>query len=89
MTISITSPTSNTGAIQQNGSNVLTIDSSNRLTATNGIYINGALSSGYTMKNRIINGAMVIDQRNAGASVATTSTSVFTDRKSTRLNSSH
>ena len=31
------------------------------------------------MKNRIINGAMVIDQRNAGASVATTSgTSVYT-----------
>ena len=72
MTISITSPTSNTGAIQQNGSNVLTIDSSNRLTATNGIYINGALASGYTMKNRIINGKMEIDQRNNGASVTNT-----------------
>jgi hypothetical protein len=31
-------------------------------------------SSSATMKNRIINGAMVIDQRNAGASVATTTT---------------
>jgi len=29
-------------------------------------------------KNRIINGAMVIDQRNAGASVATTTTGAFT-----------
>jgi len=34
-----------------------------------------------TMKNRIINGAMVIDQRNAGASVAVTATNTFvTDR---------
>jgi hypothetical protein len=31
-----------------------------------------AASSPYVLKNRIINGAMVIDQRNAGASVATT-----------------
>lgn len=34
------------------------------------VTINGAAVSGFTgMKNRIINGAMVIDQRNAGASV--------------------
>ena len=78
MTISITSPTSNTGAIQQNGSNVLTIDSSNRLTATNGIYINGALSSGYTMKNHIINGAMVIDERNNGVVVTPTTAGAYT-----------
>ena len=32
------------------------------------------------MRNRIINGAMVIDQRNAGASVANTSTSFSVDR---------
>ena len=33
----------------------------------------------YSMKNRIINGAMVIDQRNAGASVTITNTSDVTD----------
>ena len=44
-------------------------------------------SGSATMKNRIINGAMVIDQRNAGASVTQGTSSV--DRKSTRLNSSH
>jgi len=30
------------------------------------------MSSPYTMRNKIINGAMVIDQRNAGASVTPT-----------------
>jgi len=34
-------------------------------------------SSASTMKNRIINGAMVIDQRNAGASLAITSTNQY------------
>jgi len=34
--------------------------------------LQGAAASPYVLKNRIINGAMVIDQRNAGASVATT-----------------
>jgi hypothetical protein len=39
------------------------------------------MSSPYTMRNKIINGAMVIDQRNAGASVAiTTSDNYITDR---------
>jgi len=38
----------------------------------------GAVASPYTgFKNRIINGAMVIDQRNAGASVTATSTGSF------------
>jgi hypothetical protein len=35
-------------------------------------------SSNFGFKNRIINGAMVIDQRNAGASVATSTTSALT-----------
>ena len=45
------------------------------------VSINGANGSGYTgYKNRIINGGMVIDQRNAGASVtpATTGSFVYT-----------
>ena len=37
------------------------------------------------MKNRIINGAMVIDQRNAGASVTPTNTQYITDRWQARL----
>lgn len=42
------------------------------------VSINGANGSGYTgYKNRIINGGMVIDQRNAGASVATNGTNTF------------
>jgi hypothetical protein len=53
-------------------------------TAAGGININGnVLGAGNasTMKNRIINGAMVIDQRNAGASVtATTSFPFSVDR---------
>jgi hypothetical protein len=37
-----------------------------------------AASSPYVLKNRIINGDMVIDQRNAGASVTASATSTFT-----------
>jgi hypothetical protein len=48
-------------------------------TFNSSVTINGASASGYTgYKNRIINGGMVIDQRNAGASVTgSTSTNVF------------
>ena len=46
------------------------------INGTDGVTFNdtslqGAASSPYVLKNRIINGAMVIDQRNAGASVTT------------------
>ena len=46
------------------------------------VSINGANGSGYTgYKNRIINGGMVIDQRNNGASVTNTTSYLFgTDR---------
>jgi hypothetical protein len=45
------------------------------------VSINGANGSGYTgYKNRIINGGMVIDQRNAGASVTPTSGQYLVDR---------
>lgn len=38
------------------------------------------MSSPYTMRNKIINGAMVIDQRNAGASVTPTANAYTLDR---------
>src|SRR5210317_649939 len=41
MTVSIKSPTSTTGSIQLNGSDVLTIDSSGNLTAPNGLTVTG------------------------------------------------
>ena len=52
------------------------------LDGTNGVTFNdsslqGAAASPYVLKNRIINGAMVIDQRNAGASVTATTSAPF------------
>jgi hypothetical protein len=42
------------------------------------VSINGANGSGYTgYKNRIINGGMVIDQRNAGAAVTISTTNIY------------
>ena len=43
MTVSVKAPTSTTGSIQLNGSDVLTIDSSGNLTAPNNITVNGNL----------------------------------------------
>ena len=52
-------------AVTLNGTNGLTFnDGSSQATA----------ATGFGFKNRILNGGMVIDQRNAGASVATTTT---------------
>lgn len=50
-------------SVTLNGSNGITFNDSSVQTAA---------ASPYVLKNRIINGAMVIDQRNAGASVSTT-----------------
>ena len=55
------------------------------LNGTDGVTFNdaslqGAAASPYGLKNRIINGAMVIDQRNAGASVTPASGSYTLDR---------
>jgi len=48
-------------------------------TFNSAVTINGAAASGFTgMKNRIINGNMVVDQRNAGASVTNVSGNVYT-----------
>lgn len=51
------------------------------------VSINGAYGSGYTgYKNRIINGGMVIDQRNAGASVTPIDGQYLVDRFYVRMN---
>jgi hypothetical protein len=42
--------------------------------------LQAAAASPYVLKNRIINGAMVVDQRNAGASVTPTATAYTLDR---------
>jgi hypothetical protein len=39
--------------------------------------VSGVIPTGFGFKNRIINGAMMIDQRNAGASVALTTATVY------------
>jgi len=55
------------------------------INGTDGVQFNdaslqGAAASPYVLKNRIINGAMVIDQRNAGASVTPTNGTYTLDR---------
>jgi hypothetical protein len=55
----------------------VTINGTNGLTFNDGSTQNTA-ATGFGFKNRIINGAMVIDQRNAGASVTITNTGANT-----------
>ena len=57
----------------------MTLDGSNGVTF-NDSSLQGAAASPYVLKNRIINGAMVIDQRNAGASVTPTANQYTLDR---------
>jgi len=52
------------------------LDGSNGVTF-NDASLQGAAASPYVLKNRIINGAMVIDQRNAGASVTASTTGAY------------
>jgi hypothetical protein len=79
--LKITSDTSGTLEIQSAGTTKFTVNSAgvdipaigtiNGLTSINGGQIGGS-------RNKIINGAMVIDQRNAGASVTPASTPTYT-----------
>jgi hypothetical protein len=55
------------------------LDGSNGVTF-NDASLQGAAASPFVLKNRIINGDMVIDQRNAGASVTPTANQYITDR---------
>jgi hypothetical protein len=54
----------------------MTLDGSNGVTF-NDSSLQGAAASPFGLKNKIINGAMVIDQRNAGASVTADGNAVF------------
>jgi hypothetical protein len=65
MTIGLIANNDGSGAIQLGGSNAIALDTS--FNATMAGYVNAPNTFGF--KNRIINGAMVIDQRNNGASV--------------------
>jgi hypothetical protein len=58
----------------------ITLDGTNGITTPmyNGSITANAVTPSVNMKNRIINGAMVIDQRNAGASVTPTSNFTYT-----------
>jgi hypothetical protein len=57
------------------------------ISGTNGITLDGQFNSASSMgfKNRIINGGMVLDQRNAGASVTPTNGQYLVDRFTTAL----
>ena len=76
-TAGLKSTGANDGAlnIQTNGTNAITVSSSQTV-AINGNNISADNSLGF--RNRIINGAMVIDQRNAGASVTPTTSGTYT-----------
>jgi hypothetical protein len=76
MTMGLTSPTSTTGQILKNGSAVISFDANNNATFAGNV----APTVNPTFRNRIINGAMVIDQRNAGASVTVTNGLYTLDR---------
>ncbi len=63
------------------------------INGTNGLTFNDAstqntAATGFGFKNRIINGAMVIDQRNAGASVTPSNGQYITDRFASQLTQS-
>jgi len=69
----------------------ITLDGTNGITTPmyNGSITANAVTPSVNMKNRIINGAMVIDQRNAGASVTPTTDATYTlDRWCVRITSS-
>jgi hypothetical protein len=71
----------NLAALGSNASSTGTLGASSFASAT---IPNSALSGNPTFRNRIINGGMVIDQRNAGASVALTGALYTLDRWQTQ-----
>jgi len=76
--------------LQAAGTTVATIQSTGLNLGSNGVVFSDsssqtAAASPYVLKNRIINGAMVVDQRNAGASVTPTATGFNLDRWSLEI----
>jgi hypothetical protein len=84
MASTINASTSPAAIIQTaDGTGILNLQAAGVTQATissSGFSVGGAVLSPYTMKNRIINGGMVIDQRNAGASITPTSNQYTLDR---------
>ena len=81
MTISITSPTSTTSKIQQNGNDVLTVDSSNNVTVINNLSVSGTVSStgaitfdgGVSGNVNFDSGTLYVDATNNNVGIGTAS----------------
>ena len=71
-------------ALQTNGTTAVSVSTAQVVTLTNALAEasggTGTTTGYYGFKNRIINGAMVIDQRNAGASVTPANNQYTLDR---------
>ena len=79
--VSLSGNQTTTGNLTVNGNTTLGDASTDTILMTGAPSIGGAgLGMGMGFRNRIINGAMVIDQRNAGASVNITTSSFVVDR---------
>jgi hypothetical protein len=80
-TVSLSGNQTTTGNLTVNGNTTLGDASTDTILMTGAPSIGGAgLGMGFGFKNRIINGAMVIDQRNAGASVTPADGAYILDR---------
>jgi len=63
-------PATNQWAVSTNGTQAMLVDASQNVTLSGTLYAN--LPNTFGFKNRFINGAMVIDQKNAGAAITQT-----------------
>ena len=75
MTVSVKAPTSTTGSIQLNGSDVLTIDSSGNLTAPNNLTVTGTVSS--TGNVAFDTDTLYVDATNNNVGIGTTTPTNF------------
>ena len=86
VTVDASQNTTLAGALAVNGNTTLGDASTDTILMTGAPSIGGAgLGMGMGFRNRIINGAMAIDQRNAGASVTPTNGAYTLDRWSATL----
>jgi len=84
--VSLSGNQTTTGNLTVNGNTTLGDASTDTILMTGAPSIGGAgLGMGMGFRNRIINGAMVIDQRNAGASVTPTDNQYTLDRWTARV----
>jgi hypothetical protein len=73
MTISITSPTSTTSKIQQNGNDVLTVDSSNNVTVINNLSVSGTVTASGNIN--FDSNTLYVDATNNNVGIGTSSPS--------------